>query len=210
MRADFAATFREPGRSHTLVYTRREKYLLGGPFLLEGERFLGAIGLMDNFTVAEGQNTKAWTTKPKDEILRSSEALRDRVERDAELLQFDYKFSLAPTKPRPGGGAIGGLRLLEPPFPWECDLRASISAMHPGQLNLTLMEVFENGTGRDLGTIDFRKARPVATDRGLLHVHRVERALPRWSELLSELIEVLSSWSSELVEVRHHQASGPS
>ena len=210
MGADFAATFREPGRAHTLVYTRRESNLLAGPFLPEGARFFGAIGLMDNFTVAGGQNTKAWTKKPKDEIIWSSEALRDRVEQDAQLLRFDYKFSLAPTEPRPEGGAIGGLRFLEPLFPFQCDLTASISAMHPGQLNLTLMEVLENGTGRDLGTIDFRKARPIATDRGLLRVHRVKRPEPRWSELLPELIEVLSSWSSELVEVRHHYDQSPS
>jgi len=119
MCADLATKFREPGRSHTLVYTRRESNLLGGPFLPEGARFFGAIGLMDTFTVAHGQNTRAWTKKPRDEILWSSEALRDRVEQDAQLLRFDYEFSLAPTEPRPAGGAIAGLRFLETLFPFQ-------------------------------------------------------------------------------------------
>jgi len=82
--------------------------------------------------------------------------------------------------------------------------------MHPGHLNLTLLQLLENGVDRDLGTIDSRKARPIATSLGLLCVHRFKRPEPRWSELLSELIGVLRSWSSEIVEVRHHYASGSS
>ncbi len=62
-------TVRAEGRELTLCYTVRELKFLGGPPLPAGHRLVRALGVFDNFTVAKGQDTHAWTSRDRQELL---------------------------------------------------------------------------------------------------------------------------------------------
>src|SRR6266404_2321014 len=89
-------------RTLTVRYNSRELtfIVLGKPLLPAAEDFKKAVGLWDNFAVAHGMNTKAWTIKSRAELIRAAEHLELAIEVDRDLLQYDYQygFSLIPNQ----------------------------------------------------------------------------------------------------------------
>ncbi len=87
--------------------------------------------MYDNFSVANGQNPAAVTSKRAIDLRSAAERLLARLTQDHVLLCRDYTFSVKPSRPRAGGGALAGLRLAEPPrgardfFPDLCGIIVS-------------------------------------------------------------------------------------
>lgn len=79
-------------REYCLAYADRELGVLIGlhgasEWFPEGERFVTATGVYDNFTVAGGQNTTAWLTKPRSRVLRAGVAVLRAAERERDMLR---------------------------------------------------------------------------------------------------------------------------
>jgi len=47
--------------------------------------------MFDNFTVADGQDTAAWTTKSRVGLLEASKRLLERVQQDRDYIGYDYQ-----------------------------------------------------------------------------------------------------------------------
>src|SRR5215813_15531546 len=74
----------------TAWVTREFKYLIGEQ-CPEGTEFIQALGMWDNFSVARGQDTKAWTEKPRERLIKAIESLLQRVHQDRDYIHFDYQ-----------------------------------------------------------------------------------------------------------------------
>jgi hypothetical protein len=185
-------------RTLTVRYNSRELTFIvrGKPLIPAAEEFKKAVGLWDNFSVAHGMDTKAWTIKSRSELLRAVEHFEQAIEADRELLKYDYQygFSSIPNQKNSamgGAGNVGGKM-------------ATISAKHPGQLYLELREKGEDGKWKVVETRDLRKGPPVVTDEfGTIKVYRRRNKLD-WKPKLSQLAEFLRSSHSESVRIRHH------
>jgi hypothetical protein len=185
-------------RAITVRYNSRELtfIVLGKPLIPAAEDFKKALGLWDNFSVARGMDTKAWTTKSRSELLRAAEQFQQAIEADRELLQYDYQygFSSIPNQrnsAKRGAGSVDGRS-------------AIISAKHPGQLYLQLWEQGPDGKGRIVETRDLRKGPPASThELGTIKVYRRKNKVD-WKPKLSQLVEFLQASQSESVHIRHH------
>jgi hypothetical protein len=185
-------------RTITVRYNSRELtfIVLGNPLVPAAEDFKKALGLWDNFSVARGMDTKAWTTKSRTELLRAAEQFQEAIEADRELLQYDYQygFSAIPNQRNSAAGGAGNVG----------GRSAKISAKPPGQLYLQLWEKGPDGKGRIVETKDLRKGPPVMTDElGIIKVYR-RRNRVDWKPKLSQLIEFLQAIQSESIRIRHH------
>jgi hypothetical protein len=185
-------------RSITVRYNSRElKFIvLGRPLLPSAEDFKKAVGLWDNFSVAHGMDTKAWTVKSRPGLLLAAEQLAQVIERDRELLQYDYQFGFSSNPQQKnsaamGVGTVGGKG-------------AAISAKHPGQLYMELWEKGPDGNGRIVETKDLRAGPPVVTDElGTIKVYRRKNKVD-WIPKLSQLIQFLRENHSDSIRIRHH------
>jgi hypothetical protein len=185
-------------RRITVRYNSRElKFIvLGRPLLPSAEDFKKAVGLWDNFSVAHGMDTKAWTVKSRSGLLRDAEQLAQAIETDRELPQYDYQFGFSSIPQQKnsaamGVGTVGGKG-------------AVISAKHPGQLYLELWEKGPDGKGRIVEVKDLRADPPVVTDElGTIKVYRRKNKVD-WIPKLSQLIQFLRENHSDTVRIRHH------
>jgi hypothetical protein len=185
-------------RTIRVRYNSRELtfIVLGKPLVPAAEDFKKALGLWDNFSVARGMDTKAWTTKSRSELLRAAEQFQQAIEADHELLQYDYQYGFS-TVPNQRNSAAGGAGNVG-------GRSAIISAKHPGQLYLQLWEQGPDGKGRIVETKDLRKGPPVMTDElGIIKVYRRKNKVD-WKPKLSQLIEFLQASQSENIRIRHH------
>ena len=78
-------------RECCLAYADRELGVLMGlhgasEWFPEGEKFVTATGVYDDFTVAGGQNTMAWVTKLSRRVLKAAVALLRAAERNRDML----------------------------------------------------------------------------------------------------------------------------
>jgi hypothetical protein len=185
-------------RTLTIRYSSRELtfIVLGNPLVPAAEDFKRAVGLWDNFSVAHGMDTKAWTAKFRSELLRAAECLQQAIEADRELLQYDYQygFSLIPKRRNSAAMSVRSLG----------GQSALISAKHPGQLYFQLLEKGPDGEGRVVETIDLRKGPPVMVEElGTITVYRRRNKID-WEPKLSRLTEFLQAFQSEGLRIRHH------
>lgn len=199
----YAMTARTASGACTLRYAERDLKMLGGPFLPEGSAFLAAAVVYDNFSVAHGQNAAAVTSKRAVDLRSAAERLLARLTRDHALLGRDYTFSVKPSRPRAGGGALAGLRLAEPLLPFDADTAVGVHAGPPGQIYLTLTVHAESGW-HEAGTLDLRSSRPFQTDQGVVRVHKGPEQSIAWLSELPKLIALLPMSRTEPVELRHH------
>ena len=88
-------TVKADGRELTVRYTSRELKFLGGPLLPAAEHLVRALGVFDNFTVARGQDTLAWTSRGRDDVLAAAKELSESITRDQTLLAYDYQYSFS-------------------------------------------------------------------------------------------------------------------
>jgi len=181
--------------THTTAWvTREHKYLVGAQ-CPEGDEFVIALGMFDNFSVSRGQDTNAWTEKPRLRLLTASEKLLERVQVDRDYIGYDYQVGFsAEGKTRHSGRGFGVSLPGRDGFIW----------LHPGQIYMDFSERGSDGKFHVVETIDLRRSEPIETaSQGLLKVYKRSNPI-HWEQKLPPLIEFLSSHSCEFVRVRHH------
>lgn len=178
-------TIRGDGRELTICYSARELRFLGGPLLPAGERFVIALGVFNNFTVAEGQKTDAWVSRARIEVLDAAKALLESIAKAQALLEYDYQYGLSSegSAKHTGGRTV----TIE-------GKRGIIDARRPGQIYLLM----------DEGVVyDLRLGQTPVTDQGVVKVYRRKNKIG-WHPKLMALIEYLQSLKSDTVQIRHH------
>jgi hypothetical protein len=193
---NFAMTFRASEREHVLVYTRRDMTVLRSAHLPEGEAFKIAVGVWDNFTVAGGQNTNAWTSRPRLDVLVATRNLLDAVVRDRELLGRDYSYKL----PWRAGWSMAG----ESGFSFA-GKKGSIRG-GAGQLVIRLLDVGSDGRGTDAGKIDLRPEGVYKPDDGGEIKIRRKVAPFTLPNVLPEILAFIRATETPDVQIRHHYA----
>jgi hypothetical protein len=180
-----AFTVRADGRELTIRYTTRELKFLGGPLLPAGDRFMQVIGTWANFTVAKGQDTSAWTSQPREQVLHATKELAESITIAGELFQYDYQYSFSSAhKIRNTGGTsvmVNGSA-------------GTIDGRRPGQIYFRQLD----GVVRDL-----RIGEPLETHCGTVKIYRRRNTID-WLPKLRNLVDFLETLDSVTVEFRHH------
>jgi hypothetical protein len=170
--------------------------VLGRSLLPAAEDFKKAVGLWDNFTVAHGMDSKAWTIKSRAELIRAVEHLEMGIEADQELPRYDYQYGFCSIPKQKNSAKMGVGRV--------AGKSTAISAKHPGQLYLELREKAPEGTWRVIATREVRKGPPVVTDElGTIKVFCRKSEID-WKAKLSQLLEFLRAGHSDSIRIRHH------
>jgi hypothetical protein len=190
--SDLSFTIEGQEQALTIRYSHREAKCLGGPLLPSGKKFEGALGLGDNFSVAKGMDTQAWTVKPRIPLLRAAEELLAALQADREFFRYDYQYSFSsiPKQKNTGGTGI------------VVNGRAGhIDARRPGQVFIRFVD--SHSRAGEGAVLDLRKGTQVETPLGLLKIHRRKNTLD-WEPKLAKLVEYLRSLTEETVRIRHH------
>jgi hypothetical protein len=183
--------------SHRLDFVPRDFGMLVGKNFLEGERFIKALGVFEHITVAGGIPKGSHVIRSRRLFLDDTELLLRAVQRDEELLRYDYRFSFAVPSHSTGGGAESGFRVRG--FVGHIDTRPR------GFCWLQLSQVVSSGWPRIVEWIDMRVRGSIETDeRGTLQVHRKKAVPTKWFERLPPFIEFLRSHSEKEVTVEHY------
>lgn len=197
---EYCFTVECDSETHTTVWVTREHKYLVGRQCPEGQEFIQALGMWDNFSVAHGQNTAAWTSKSRLRLMNAAKKLLERVRIDRDYINFDYSCGFSSQGKRRHSGRGFGVRLPgRDAFIW----------LHSGQIFMEFREQGSDGKFHVVETVDLRRSGPIQTENlGLLKVYR--RANPiGWEQKLPPLIDFLGARSGEFVRVRHHYPEGP-
>ena len=193
----YQMTIRAGGLEHPLVYTSRDMRILQSEQLPEGERFMIAMDVWDNLTVAHGMDSDAWTTKSRNEALYFAKVLRGAVTSDKDLLSHDYAYRMpaAVSWRRSGRESV-------PVFERYGHVHAA-----PGALYLDLYTVDEEWRQTGFSErIDLRPLDQFALEGSArLRFKRVPAILV-WPQALAALVDFLQSVNAEEIHVRHHYA----
>jgi hypothetical protein len=160
--------------------------------LPSGKEFEAALGMWENFSVARGMDTRAWTIKPRIPLLRATEKLLLALDADRELFRYDYQYSFS-GRPRQKNTAGMGITIGE--------RSGIIDARRPGQVFIRFVPSLPDPIGDSV--LDLRKCAPVETQLGIVKIHRRKNNLD-WQNKLARLIDFLCSLSAETVRIRHH------
>lgn len=172
----------------------RDWGVLWGPFFKEGEQFARTIGVYEHITVDGGIPKGSYVIRNRRLLLESAELLLRGVERDEELLRYNYTFSFSDVGGVNGGG-LSGFRVR--------GFVGSINTRPKGFCWLQLSQIGGTGLPRIVEWIDMRVRKEIATDdRGALRVHRVA-AKTAWKDTLPSLIDFLSSQQAQEVRIEH-------
>ena len=180
-----AFTVKAGGRELTVRYGTRELRFLSGPLLPAGDRFKQALGMWDNFTVAKGQDTSAWTSKRCSDVLAEAKDLFNSINAASDLFAYDYQYSFS-TSPKIRNTGGTGVRVN--------GIDGIIDARKPGQI------YFRRTDGV---VLDLRSGEPLETHLGSVQIHRRRNAID-WLPKLQALIDFLQLMESEMVAIRHH------
>jgi hypothetical protein len=182
---------------HHVVYTRRDFRVLQSPQLPEGENFIVAIGVYDNFSVAKGQSAEAWTERPREAALGATEQLLRRVQTDEPLLACDYEYRMPGEKSWSRSGHSG--------IPLG-DRYGHVRA-GPGLLEIEVRGVPDGSVNPIQERIDLRQLdRYLVTEHASISIRRSPQSLG-WPRLLPELARFLRCCNEHEIRVRHHYAS---
>jgi len=181
--------------THTTNWVTREfKYLVGDQ-CPEGSEFIQALGMWDNFSVADGQNTNAWTEKPRARLMAACDALLKRVQVDRDYIGYDYQCGFAAEGRQRHSGRGFGVQLPG---------RTASIRLHPRQIYMVFYERGPDGKFHVVETVDLRRSGPIQTEgKGLMKVYRRGNPI-HWEQKLPPLIDFLNSRTSETVRIRHH------
>src|SRR6266516_565216 len=102
---------RDSSESHRLDIEHRDLGLLTGPFFREGQRFIEALGAYEHFTVAGGVPEGSQVTRQRLLLIDVMQALYRAVQRDEDLLRYDYSYSFTGRGSSRGSGAESGFRV---------------------------------------------------------------------------------------------------
>lgn len=187
----YAFTIDADESTFTLPYSRHELTFLGGKGGAQIAAFRAAVGLWDNFRVATGMNTGAWTTKNRADLLTATIGLGERLGSQWELYSQDYWYQL------PGSGSRSRRMC---PVDLETGTRGYLYARYPGQL-------YVDATDSGHGIVDLRtKDSFLAVSIGTIRIYRKRNDL-RWPSLLQRLADFLQRSDGASIRIRHHYAN---
>jgi hypothetical protein len=178
--------------SYRLLVTHRDWGLLWGPGFFEGPLFSKTFGVYDNFTVAGGIPRGSQVKRRGDELFVAAAALLAAIERDGELLRYDYSYGFAGDPARYGGGRSIRVR----------GMSGILWARPKGYCYVELKCRDEAGPPRVVEVIDLRVDRAVQTESGLVKSYRRKAAM-NWLETLPPLLEFLQSRRDKELAVEH-------
>jgi hypothetical protein len=170
---------RDGDTQHQTIIGDRDIGLLFGPFFIEGMIFSWNFGFYENFSVAGGIPKGAHVLRRGRNLLRAALALQRASQRDNDLLQFDYLFSVGDDRPRKGPESvvIGG--------------RSGLILTHPDGFCYVQMTEAAAHDRRTVQIIDLRIVKDLVADGcGSISVHQ-KSAIMVWPEVLPPLIDFL-------------------
>lgn len=183
-----------------LTFSERDFALLGGPsiFMPQGNRFIRELGVFENTSVAKDMKIPAgsYVRRRRGNLLSHARGTLKYLERDADLLAYDYSFRLTKGEDRHKlKGHLGGFNIR--------GLFGHVDGQPRGFCTLTLSEVSPTGIGRNVELIDLRTRREIETDdRGLLKIYRTEAEFG-WLSPLCGMIEFLEASDAKEVTIHH-------
>jgi hypothetical protein len=179
--------------THRLDISDRDWEMLSGPYFKEGKGFTDALGVYEHFTVAGGIPKGSHVVRQRRLLLEAAELLRRGIERDEELLRFDYTFGFTVAGQSTGSGGESGFRIR--------GLVGYIDTRPRGFCWLQLSQIVGSHWPRVVEWIDMRvKVRIETDERGTLRIER-KRAEIKWPERLPPFIEFLRSRSEKQITI---------
>jgi hypothetical protein len=183
--------------SHRLVMTHRDWGLLFGPAFSEGPLFSSAFGVYENFTVAGGVPKGSQVTRKGIVLHNAARTLLAGIERDADLLRYDYSYGFEDERICHGGGQSIRVRG-----------RSGILSTRPK--GYCSIELFDAGAKRPrvAELIDLRIVGSIQTEGlGIVKVFR-RKAEMHWLDTLPPLLEFLQPRLVIDLVVEHVQRAG--
>jgi hypothetical protein len=184
----------DSGVQHELAPSCRDWNLLNGPFFEQGPLFLNTLGVYKNFTVAKGIPKGSTVEVNRIHLCMVTEQLLAAVQRDMDLLQYNYSFCFT-SNVHKGSGAISGFMV-----DGYC---AYLKVRPKGFCLLELIESSPNSHSRVIGKLDIRNKREMETDNwGMLKTKRKKDTVT-WPDVLPPMIEFLKKSKSKTVIIHH-------
>lgn len=186
--------------SYDLTFSNRDFALLGGSpvFMPECVEFIGALGVYENTSVAQDMKIPAGShvRRKRGQFLLQVRSTLNFLERDADLLSFDYSFRLTKSDDcHKLTGQLGGFKIR--------GLFGQVDGQPSGFCTLTLVEASPTGLGRAVEYIDLRTRESMETDdKGELKIYR-EEAEFGWPEALRGLLEFLEGSTAKEIVIHH-------
>ena len=182
-------------RTHECTYSTEEMNFLCGSGVPELIEFRRQIGLWDNFRVATGMNTSAWTVKEREALLSSTLALLQRMKSEKGLFALTYKLKC------PGSLSRASSKCW---VQFNETKAGHLLASHPGQLYFQ----WRDDPMADHEIYDLRAQ---ALEEGSVCGARVftKPNTIRWPNFLSSLSAFLQECDGSEARIRHDGAPKP-
>lgn len=190
---NYAMSFRCGENFHTMIYSGRDFKVMHAKQFPEMRLLTPAVGVWDNFTVAKGMNTSAWTSRPTAIPKRAVREVVKLLEKDGELFAYDYSFrSLYDTRWEARHSK-----------PFRVDEKQLWVVPGAGQLYLGRMEESEQGRAVSC-EMDLRSfAKYELPDGTEIRIRKRRCQFGLWGEL-KKLQAFLEGLPEGVVEIRHH------
>jgi hypothetical protein len=182
-----------------LTIPQRDAMLLAGPrpFMPAGEVFVKTLGIYDNFTVAIGIPKGSKAVRNRHHVLMAATSLLELVQRDLDLLEFDYSYSFSAHGKARSTAGTGGVRVR--------GYSGCVDARPKGFCTMELREPSPSGPGRVVEIVDLRNRKTLDTDNyGVLQIHRKKGKEVTWNRSLPTLIDFLKQNKCADVVIHHN------
>jgi hypothetical protein len=181
--SDSATIIRDGNDVHRLQITHRDWMLINGPGFVEGEIFVAAFGIFENFTVARGIPAGSLVYRDGQTLFDATAKLRRGIGRDLDLISYDYSYKIG-DQPKQFGGGQG----------ISVDGRPGILSLRPkGYCSITFA---------DRTIIDLRNKDGFVTDAGPIKLYR-RRAETLWPDILPPLVDFLAARLTKSLSLEH-------
>jgi hypothetical protein len=190
--SDSAMIIRDGAESHELRITSRDLGLLWGPFFVQGQVFINAFGVYENFTVAGGIPKGSHVRRGGRGLYGATAALESAIRRDEDLLRYDYSYGFQKERTRHGGTQSVVIR----------GRGGTLSTRPTGYCSIELYDWNAQGL-RIAEFIDLRIVKNVKTDEGkVIKVYR-RKAEMHWLERLPPFLNFLERRQRQELIVEH-------
>jgi hypothetical protein len=171
---DSAKIIHDGDESCRLQISHRDWMLTAGPGFAEGDVFENAFGIFENFTTGGGLPSEPWVLRDGQTLFDGASVLLAAIERDYELLRYDYSCKVGHRHRSYGGGE--SVRV---------DDRPGMLWLRPkGYCAITFVDDLQPQV------IDLRAENGFMTDDGPVKVYR-RKAEVHWLEILPPVLEFL-------------------
>ena len=182
-----------------LTIPHRDAMLLAGPrpFMSTGEPFVKTLGIYDNFTVAKGIPEDSKAVRNRYLVLMAVTSLLEAIQRDLDLLEFDYSYSFSTQGKARSSAGMSGFQVR--------GYFGSVDARPKGFCTMELREASPSGPSRVVEILDLRNRKTFETDdSGVLQIHRKKSEEVSWKTSLPALIDFLKEHKCTDVVIHHN------